>query len=171
MPTLAFPRVPRPLVLRSTTAAELMTPGPLSFELHTPIHKAAALLNHHRLDAAPVVNDDDQPLALVTAAACAAWEEFSRRAAAGRGPQAQPSTADDATPVSLIATPNIELVPLDAPSQAVIDALVERGARRVYVVDNYGALVGLISMYDILSQLDEGHPGWRVPRSGAAHLC
>ncbi len=164
MTLLARPNRRRPLVLHSAVAAEMMTPSVLSFARHTPIAKAASLLAHHGLDAAPVVDALGRPTGLVTAAACAAWEEFSRRSLAQRA-----ASSPDWTGVGEIASPRIEVLPRHASSAAVIDALAQRGARRVYVVDEAGALLGVVSMSDVLRRLS-AH-GRRPPRSGAAHLC
>jgi CBS domain-containing protein len=166
MTTFAYPAAPRPLVLRLSTAAELMTPTPLSFAKLMPIQQAAALLRQHGLDAAPVVDDDGFPVGLVTVSACAAWEEFSHRSSPEAG-----LTRSDWTSVAEIATPRIALVSVDAPSQAVVDRLVEERARRVYVVDRSGALAGAVSMTDVLRRLDVGGSRWRAPRSDAAQLC
>jgi CBS-domain-containing membrane protein len=65
--------------LRLSTAAELMTPNPLSFDKGTPICKASAMLAYYALEAAPVVDGYGRLAGLVSASACAAWKEFSMR--------------------------------------------------------------------------------------------
>jgi CBS domain-containing protein len=134
------------MVLRSTTAAEMMTPSPLTFEAHTPIPKAFALLTHHRIDAAPVVDHFGRPVGIVTKSDCAAWEDFTRRSTRGE-------FRLDWTPVSEIMSPSIELIRIDELSHVVLNALVERRVRRVYAIDDEGKLVGVISMSDALRHL------------------
>ena len=166
MTTFTSPRFSRPLVLRPTTAAELMTRRPLSFLHDTPIQQASALLRLHELRAAPVIDFEGRPLGLVTASACQTWEEFSRRAS----PQTFAAIGSDWTPVSEIASPHIDIVRIDTPIREVIDALVERRAWRLFVTEDAGELVGVISMADVLRHLADAPPR-RVRRSGASSLC
>ena len=134
-------------MLLQSTAADLMTVNPLSFDEHTPIQKAWALLRHHDLEAAPVV-DDGIPTGELTQAACAAWDDFSRRSS-----PASAFVGDrDWHPISEIVSPIITIVRDDTPSQQVVRALV-RGAGRVYVVDDAGCLVGVVTMSDVLRRL------------------
>jgi CBS-domain-containing membrane protein len=165
MTTFPSTRFPRPLVLRRATAAELMTRRPLSFMYDTPIQQAAALLRLHDLRAAPVIDAAGRPLGLVTASACQAWEEFSRRSS----PKFFATLRSDWTPVSTIANPNIDVVRIDTPSREVIDALSRRRAWRVFVTEDNDELVGVISMADVLRHLGEQRR--RVRRSGASSLC
>jgi CBS domain-containing protein len=134
------------MVLRSTTATEMMTPNPLAFETHTPIQKAFALLTHHRIDAAPVVDHFGRPVGIVTKSDCTAWEDFTRRSTRGE-------FRHDLSPVSEIMNPNIELVRMDELSHAVLNALLQRRVRRVYAIGGEGKLAGVISMSDALRHL------------------
>jgi CBS domain-containing protein len=146
MTKLMYTRFPRPMVLRSTTAAEMMTSNPLTFETDTPIRKAFALLTHHRIDAAPVVNHFGRPVGIVTKSDCAAWQDFTRRSMRGE-------FRPDETPVSEIMSSSIELIQVDELSHVVFNALIERRVRRVYAIDDKGKLVGVISMSDALRHL------------------
>ena len=138
-----------PALLKST-AADLMTANPLSFERSTPIPKAWALLEHHELQAAPVVCQGI-PVGLVTKAACEAWYEFSQRSQ----PQNAEIVHSDSEPVSTIMTPGVDTVFDDAPIDAVIRTLVRRRIPRAFVVDESGELVGVLSMRDILRRIVE----------------
>src|SRR5690348_6034732 len=60
----------RPMMLRLSTAAEIMTPNPLSFKHGDSLQKVAALLSFHELDAIPVTDDAGRLLGLVSAEAC-----------------------------------------------------------------------------------------------------
>ena len=64
----------RPMMLRLSTAAEIMTPNPLSFKQGDSLQKVAALLSFHEFDAAPVTDDAGRLVGLISAEACAAWE-------------------------------------------------------------------------------------------------
>jgi CBS domain-containing protein len=181
MTTFTAKRFSSPLVLSQGTAAELMKRQPLAFVHDTPIPQAAALLRLQELRAAPVIDFAGRPLGLVTVSACQAWEDFSRRSAAGTKIQ----TGSDWTPVSQITSPNIDLVRLDTPIHEVIDAFVERRTWRLFVTDGSvtesgatdgsGELVGTISMADVLRHLAPhclaGECRRRVRRAGASSLC
>ena len=149
MTRLMSTRRMRPRVLRPTTAGDIMTANPLSFDRSTPIQKAAALLSLHGLDGAPVVDDFGRPVGIVTTSAYTAWEEFTRRSA----PETYSLTRLDWAAVNEILCPNIELVALDTLSDAVIGRMIDRRARRVYVVNDAGKLVGVASTSDALRHL------------------
>lgn len=146
MTTFAYPVASRPIGLRKSMAAELMTPNPLAFDEHTPIEKASALLKLYELDAAPMIDDSGRLVGLVTLSACMAWEEFSLRSARSEFTHhdlGQATVAEIAVPVPLS-------VPSSASTREVIDLFLEHGARRIYVTSAAGELIGVISMTDVL---------------------
>jgi CBS domain-containing protein len=167
MPLLAKQVAARPMVLRLSTAAELMTRDPLSFDRSTPIHKAAALLEFHNLDAAPVVDDLGRPIGVVSKRHCADWREYCLRAS----PHGFVSEDLDHTTVDEIMNPAIELVHADDASRDVIEKLSQERLRRAYVVNDDGQLVGVVSSFDVLRHLAASDGARRVMRAGAALLC
>jgi CBS-domain-containing membrane protein len=167
MTTFAYPLAQRPMMLRSFVVAKLMTPTPLAFEKQMPIQKAAALLKFNGLDAAPVIDEHRRLVGIVSSASCAAWEEFSLRSA----PHGFGLEELDSTPVWEISSPVVESVREDASADEVIDRLAERRARRIYVVNDQGELVGVVSVADLIRHLTQRVDGQRVSRAGAALLC
>lgn len=166
MTTLSLAYATRPMVLRLSTAAELMTRDPLSFGKSMPIHNAAALLDACGLAAAPVVDAYGRPEGLVTRSACHDWHEFGMRS----GTRGFTSEGFDSATVVEIATPLIATVHSDESIQAVIDKLLHAPARRVYVENDVGRLVGVVSNTDVLRHLladknDERNMPRRWPRS------
>jgi len=157
----------RSRMLRLSTAAELMTPSPLSFKQGDSLQKVAALLSFHELDAAPVTDSRGRLAGLVSAEACAAWEEYSRRSS----PHGFSAADLDETDISEIMSPIAPRVRDDATSQEVFDILGQRNARRVYVVNSENELVGVISMTDVLRLLGNGSRPKPVYRAAAALLC
>src|SRR5687768_11166060 len=129
MTTLSQSFATRPMVLRLSTAAELMTRNPLSFGKSMPIYAAAALLDSCGLAAAPIVDEFARPEGLVTRAACDDWREFCVRSAT-RG---FTSEGFDLATVDEIATPVVETVHSDESTREVIDKLLQNPLRRVYV--------------------------------------
>lgn len=175
MPTLANTFATRPMVLRLSTAAELMTRNPLTFENYTRIQKASALLDFNDLEAAAVVDEHDRPVGVVTKDACAAWNEFWARSAqrdfASEGGSGF-EKLDQAT-VDQIMSPVTEIVHEDDSSRHVIQKLLTQRPRRVYVVNDDGQLVGVVSTADVLGHLlasqSIGRP--RGGGAGASLLC
>src|SRR4029079_3195299 len=128
----------RSMMLRLSTAAELMTPNPLSFTQGESLQKVAALLSFHELDAAPVTDDDGRLVGLVSADACAAWEAYSRRTS----PHGFSAADLDETDISEIVSPVVQRGRDGVASQDVIDLLRQVKARRVYVVNAENDLLG-----------------------------
>jgi CBS domain-containing protein len=56
------------LVLKATTAAELMTPNPISISDHATIINAASVLNNRELSALPVINEAGRPVGVISRA-------------------------------------------------------------------------------------------------------
>jgi CBS-domain-containing membrane protein len=148
----AFPHVLWPNVLRSWTIAEIMTPDLLAFDKRMPIQKAAALLRFNELEAAPVVDDLGRLAGVVTLESCAAWEDFSRRSSAHGLRYSYP----DLTPVSEIASSAVDRIREDAPASDVLEPLIKRWARRIYVVDSDRKVVGVASMADLVRHFIDG---------------
>ena len=167
MTTFASPVAPRPTMLRSFTVAEIMTTNPLGFEKQMPIQKAFALLQFNQLDAAPVVDERRRLTGIVTAANCAAWEEFSLRSS----PHGFVPKELDMTPVWEISSPIVERVREDALADEAIDRLAERRVRRIYVVNKHDELVGVVSMADLIRHLTERAARPQASKAGAAQLC
>lgn len=163
MSALTHALTARPMVLRATVAAELMTTNPLTLDKMTPIPRAAELLADHDLEAAPVVDERQRLVGVVTAAACAAWAEFCVRSA----PLGAPREVPDATPVDVLATATTEFVRDDATSREVVQRLARRHVRRLYVVNSEDELVGVISRSDVLRHLLADQMPRRAPLAGA----
>jgi CBS-domain-containing membrane protein len=167
MTLLANSIATRPMVLRLSTAAELMTANPLSFDKNAPIHKASALLKFHGLEAAPVIDEYGRPIGVVTAAACADWQEFCIRSS----PHGFISEAFDRTPVAEISKPAAEIVQAHDLGREVIEKLLQQRLRRVYVVNDEGELVGVVSTADVLRHLLASGVFRRPMGAGGSLLC
>jgi len=147
----ALPPVLWPNALRSRTVAEIMTPDLLAFGKQMPIQKATALLRFNELEAAPVVDDLGRLAGVVTLESCVAWEDFSRRSSAQGAPYDYP----DLTPVMDISSAAVDRIREDASASDVIEPLIKRWARRIYVVDSDSKVVGVVSMTDLVRHFIE----------------
>jgi CBS domain-containing protein len=113
------------------TAADIMTPDPLTVRPDTSVHEAAQILSEHRISGAPVVDDDAHIVGIVS--------EYDLIARAG-------------VTVREVMTRDVVSVPVNAPLDRVRAILVTQRLKRVPVTDQQ-RLVGLISRADLVREL------------------
>jgi CBS domain-containing protein len=114
------------------TAADVMTPDPLTLTPETSVHEAAQVLSEHRISGAPVVDASGAIVGIVS--------EFDLIARAG-------ATVDQVMTREVVSVADSSTV------DRVRAVLVTRRLKRVPVVDGQGKLVGLISRADIVREL------------------
>jgi CBS-domain-containing membrane protein len=158
-------------VLRAEQAKELMTPNPVSLDQNVTVHDAAAFLTDHEFSAAPVIDAAGRPIGVLSRADIVRYErertahatsvpEFERRKewtlpsgeTLGEGFQVE---VPERTTVTEIMTPVIISVQPTTPALEVVAKLVTMRLHRLFVVDETGVLVGIISTIDILRKLRE----------------
>ena len=163
-----------PAALEARTAADLMTSNPLSIRAEASVREAVAFLIDKGISGAPVIDDAGRPVGVLTQTdillhdrehvdyvtpAGAAYEEFESGA---------PLPAEwwgnfqvervDATPVRDLMTPALFSVALDTPAAQVVEQMGELNVHRLFVVDDKGVLVGVISALDVLRRLSFARP-------------
>src|SRR5438552_13608396 len=114
------------------TAADVMTPHPLTFSPDTSAHEAAQILSEHRISGAPVVDSDGGIVGIVS--------EYDLIARTG-------------TTVRDVMTRAVISVPDTATIDRIRALLVTQRLKRVPVVNTQGQLVGLISRADLVREL------------------
>ena len=124
------------------TAADVMTPDPLTFSPETTVHEAAAVMSEHRISGAPVVSDAGSIVGIVS--------EYDLIARTG-------------TTVREVMTRDVVAVPETATVDRVRALLVTQRLKRVPVINSEGKLVGLISRADLVRELAYR---WRCMRCG-----
>jgi CBS domain-containing protein len=154
-----------PMTLRAKTAAELMTSNPLSLRDSATLHEAVAFLIDRGISGAPVIDEAGRPVGVLSRTdvlihdretvehvlppeydsgapmSRKAWDEFQIEKV-------------DTTMVRDLMTPAVFSVALEAPATSVIRELCELNVHRLFVVDDNGVLVGVISALDVLRHLD-----------------
>src|SRR5262252_3388020 len=123
------------------TAADIMTPDPLTLRPDTSVHEAAQMLSEHRISGAPVVGDDGGIVGIVS--------EYDLIARSG-------STVGD------VMTRDVVSVPSNATLDRVRAILVTQRLKRVPVTAE-SRLVGLISRADMVRELAYR---WQCKRCG-----
>jgi CBS domain-containing protein len=156
------------LVLRAATAADLMTPNPVSVTAEISVTEAAAFLTDNGFGAAPVIDAPGRPVGVVSRSDIVVRHRESipraasgpaRQAAASRDPCTVTRTDivdGDLMQVSDIMTPVVFSVTPETPAPRVIEEMLARKVHRLFVIDRDGALVGIISAVDVLRHLSPG---------------
>jgi CBS domain-containing protein len=155
-------------VLEADYAADLMSPNPLSLREHLLVKEAAAILTEKGFSAAPVINEAGHPVGVLSRADIVQYESErtelvtpveKRELAPLRMRNGELLEENfqverpDRTTVGEIMTPMVFTVPADAPVMDVVNELVNRQVHRLFVVDDDGVLVGVISAMDVLRLL------------------
>jgi CBS domain-containing protein len=157
------------LTLNAETASELMTPDPVSIRDVATVREAIALLTDRGFSAAPVIDQTGKPVGVISRSDILVHDrekmdhpmaipEYYATADLTTGSGARVAKGFqvencDATQVRDIMTPVVFSVPPDAPVRRVIEDLVGWKVHRLFVVDDSGVLVGVISALDVLRRL------------------
>jgi CBS domain-containing protein len=168
MMALAANRLTPPLVLDARTAADLMTPGPKSVRRDATVAEAVAFLGRG-FSAAPVIDEAGRPVGVVSRTDLLRSQQ--RTSVYVLGPPGRGSEAvevPDETRVGEVMTPAVFSVGLDTPGKTVVESLLALNVRRVFVVDDDGVLVGVISAFDVLRGLrdQDAAPAWALSPKG-----
>jgi len=132
-----------PMILRAQTAADVMTPGPVSLSATATVAQAAAFLTERGFGAAVVIDEAGHPIGVVTKT------DLLVHARQRRG-----TVEPDDTPVTEIMTPAVISVPPVASVRSVVEKLLNLHVHHLFVVDETGVIVGVISPIDILRKLE-----------------
>jgi len=151
------PRVER-LVLPARTAEEVMTPNPMSLRAEATVAEAIAALTDHSFGAAPVIDEAGRPIGVLSQADLLGHDREHMTHMA-RHPDPFPMREGfgledvDGTLVADVMTPAVFAVLPDTPMPEVIDRMLALRVHHLFVVDEGGALIGVISPLDVLRNL------------------
>lgn len=159
-----------PMVLSASRAANFMTPNPLSISQNTPVSEAATFLARRGISAAPVIDEAGRPVGVVSSidilihmGQAAVYQVGAPRGDARpesraiSGDNSWAETANRCT-VREIMTPGVFCVHPETPAAKVVEKMLALKVRRLFVVDDKDALIGVISAIDILGQLRNDVP-------------
>lgn len=160
------------LFLDGKTAKELMTPNVVSISVTATLEAAVSLLMDKRLSAVPVVDEAGAPVGVLSRTDIVAHDfqqyqhlhqtaesgdkevvpskitESSSQRVSRDGQPANVSVGDVMTKVLYSVAPN-------TPARTVIDAMLAMGIHRMFVSDECGKLLGVVSSTDVLRHLHE----------------
>ena len=131
------------MVLEAATAAELMSPGPISVHRDATLTETVALMAAKGFSAAPVIDDAGRPVGVL-----------SRSDVLVHHGESAPATAEQApTHVADVMTPAVFSVTPQTPAAKVIEQMVQLNVHQLYVVDDNQILVGVVTAHDVLRRL------------------
>lgn len=140
----------------ANTARGLMTDNPVSINEHATLQDAAAFLTTRNISAAPVINDAGRPVGVLSRTDIIRFSSGVPKAPQMLGDFInEAKKLSDPTPRNLVAvrqvmTPVVLSVGLDASLAEVCEKMLDRNVHRLFVIDQDGILVGVISALDIL---------------------
>lgn len=150
------------MFLGAATAAELMTSSPHSISDKATVKEAIAFLTARGFSAAPVIDEAGRPVGVLSRADILVHDREAPRQATpayyhaeqleSSGKRAA-AAAPERTRVRDIMTPVVFSVNPSTPSAKVVEHMTGLKVHRLFVVDELGVLVGVISIVDILSHL------------------
>lgn len=149
-------RMTPPLMLHARAAADLMTTNPQSLRRDATVAEAAAFLSTRGFGAAPVIDEAGRPVGVVSRTDL--LHHHGQRAVRllaaplGRGGEGGPEPGGE-TPVRSVMTPAVFCVHADTPAAKLVEKMLALNVRRLFVVDDEGVLVGVVSAFDVLRGL------------------
>lgn len=136
------------IALWERTASEVMTPNPVSLREEAGLREAIVFLADRGFGAAPVIDASGRPVGVVSQTDILIHDREALSQAGGKGPALGPRVRD-------IMTPVVFQVPRHATVRRVLTEMVELNVHRLFVVDESGALVGVLTALDLLRLLHD----------------
>jgi predicted transcriptional regulator len=166
MSKMAFPEIAHPLVLTADTAQDLMTPNPVSLRDAATIREAIAFLIDKNIGGAPVIDEAGRPVGVLSQHDIVVHDRETVHYANTDYEFVNPGSAlakhldddfqvesVDQTEVRDMMTPVIFSVRLYSAASKVIEEMLALKVHRLFVVDDNGVLVGVITALDVLRHL------------------
>jgi CBS domain-containing protein len=161
----------RRLILDEMTAADLMSPNPVSIREEASVQEAIAMLTDRGYSAAPVIDEAGRPVGVLSRADILVHEREMSMAPQPVASENEPEQAErtvrinrplpsgfsvavvDPTQVRDIMTPAVFSVTPETPADKVVEQMLELNVHQLYVVDHEQFLIGVISTLDVLRHL------------------
>jgi CBS domain-containing protein len=158
--------MPKPsLTLMAATAADLMSPSPVSLDADATIREALALFTDRGFGAAPVIDNAGRPVGVLSRTDILIHEREQPRHPANVEARGWEEVASlfgregfsvevvDPTPVRDLMTPIVFTVGVDTPADRVVEQMLALKVHQLFVVDEALTLVGVISALDVVRHL------------------
>jgi CBS domain-containing protein len=161
-------RATRKLALHARTAADLMTENVVSIDQGAPLHHAVGTLVDRKISAAPVTDAAGRPIGVLSITDVIIHDRntvgYARpvpeyylksdlQGAIGEAAEGFQVEVADRTPVRDLMTPVVFSVRPETPARQVIEQMLHLRVHRLFVIDDDGVLVGVVSMSDVMRRL------------------
>ncbi len=153
---------PTVLRLHAQTAADLMVANPISLRAEATIEEAMTLFAEKGIAAAPVIDAGGRPIGVVSRSDLFIHQveeslqqrpDYHFNPDAEHAPRRAEAPAGKAASVAELMTPAVFAVAPDTHVSRVVGDMVGLRVHRLFVVDNDGVLVGVITAMDVLKHL------------------
>jgi predicted transcriptional regulator len=166
MNKVALPDTCRMLTLTAETAEDLMTANPVSLQDSATVREAIAFLIDKGIGGAPVIDEAGRPVGVLSQHDIVVHDRETVHYSSPVHDHVPPGSAldrhlqddfqiedVDRSEVRDLMTPVIFSVGLNTSAQKVIEEMIALKVHRLFVVDNNGVLVGVITALDVLRHL------------------
>jgi CBS domain-containing protein len=148
------------MVLRACTASDLMAPNPISLRAEAHVSEAIKLFTDKAITAAPVIDESGRPIGVVSRSDLMIHQCEHEKQHGGSYFVPPTFESDEASnrstkklTIAHLMTPAVFAVAPDTPVQRVVKDMVGLHVHRLFVVDEDGVLVGVITTMDVLKHL------------------
>lgn len=175
------------LTLAAQTAGDLMVPKLVWVRSTTTVPEAVSLLTQKRISAVPVLGENGEAVGVLSLSDIVAHdnqsyahlqpgeEYYQKKEFIIRLKETRPRVfhieQTKAVLVQDIMTPVVYSVARNTPAGTVVDAMLSLGVHRLFVADEDGEIVGVISTLDILRHLHRSGEATSEPSDEMQALC
>ncbi len=154
------------LLPKHVRVRDVMNPEPKRVELTTPVSEVARLLLSSTFTGLPVVDEDNRPVGVISQTDLIYKAGLPMRL----GLLAEAEEAKIAAVLEAMAekqarevmTSPAVVIQQEAPVTAAVDLMLQKGVKRLPVIDEHGRLVGNISRVDIFHSILQECPDWQA---------
>jgi len=155
-----------PVALHAETVRELMTHNPLSIQETATVREAADFLYKNKISAGPVIDASGRPVGVISLSDLVWYQHvrggefvppqgFYFTTESEMLPPRAPHTHEAAHVVRDIMTPAVFSVKPGDPVLAALKEMHRSKVHRLFVIDEAGTLVGVVSASDVVRDLCE----------------
>lgn len=147
-------------------ARDLMTPHAVTIDGHARLREALNLMQSHKITALPVIDNQRRPIGVLSQTdimrhlyenpeySLIEVDYFEEDFPEGGLMRFDPSENQDLAVIDIM-TPMIFSFGPDTPLKTVVEEMLNRKVHRIFVIDDEGALAGVISSLDLVRHLQK----------------
>jgi CBS domain-containing protein len=142
------------LVLAAERASEVMHANPISIRANATVNDGIRVLCDHGISAAPVIDEAGRPIGVISQSDILAFLRESTHELFGPATKTEGTmNPGQSTRIRDVMTEGIFTIPAHALIRRVVEQMVGLKVHRLFVIDEDGVLIGVISTLDLLGRL------------------